>query len=213
MPLQHKLVIALVLSGLVHGLFLFGSSDHRMITDSLERSNDVIHLEFIIAAHAVHEKNASPDELNNETESVVHHKVVNNVKAFERLSKKEKLNNNRKKTEQKNKGDGRFSQEKRSTELDVEHNQLMKLIYRAISQHKRYPLMARRLRQQGKVMLNFVMHPNGQVTDVEVTESSRYSVLDRAAKNAVVAISPLAMVSDYLDDRKSFDVAVEFRLN
>ncbi|MBL4771921.1 MAG: energy transducer TonB [Planctomycetes bacterium] len=49
----------------------------------------------------------------------------------------------------------------------------------------RYPSKARRRKQEGVVVLLLTVAADGQVLDVQVTESSGYSVLDKAALKAL----------------------------
>jgi TonB family protein len=92
-------------------------------------------------------------------------------------------------------------------------NQLLKLIYLEINKHKHYPFMAKRRGKQGLVRLNFVMHPDGQVSDIAIVQSSRYALLDEAATRAVQSISPFRLAASYLDQVHRYDVDIEFRLN
>lgn len=48
-----------------------------------------------------------------------------------------------------------------------------------------YPRRARQRNQQGKVILEVLVNSRGRVEEMEVAESSGYSILDRAAKDAV----------------------------
>lgn len=92
-------------------------------------------------------------------------------------------------------------------------DELRKFVYEAINREKHYPYMARRQRREGMVKLNFVMHPNGKVTDIAIVQSSRFAVLDKAAKRAVEAISPFHLASQYLTMQQHYDVGIDFRLN
>lgn len=60
-----------------------------------------------------------------------------------------------------------------------------------LAELKRYPLAARRLGQEGVVLLEALIHPNGQA-EAEIKQSSGYSALDRAAlalfQEAVLAL-------------------------
>ena len=92
-------------------------------------------------------------------------------------------------------------------------NELSQFVYEAINQHKRYPYLARKQRREGRVKLNFVMHPDGKVTDVAIVQSSDFTVLDNAAKQAVEAISPFALAAEYLTVQHLYNVDIDFRLN
>ena len=73
--------------------------------------------------------------------------------------------------------------------------------------------MAKRRGNQGLVRLKFVMHPDGQVGDIAIVQSSRYALLDEAATRAVQSISPFRLAASYLDQVHRYDVDIEFRLN
>lgn len=92
-------------------------------------------------------------------------------------------------------------------------DELRKFVYEAINREKHYPYMARRQHREGVVKLNFVMHPNGKVTDIAIVESSRFDILDKAAMQAVESISPFHLAAEYLTMRQHYDVGIDFRLN
>jgi len=94
-----------------------------------------------------------------------------------------------------------------------EHQQLLQLIYMEINKHKHYPYIAKRQGREGLVKLNFVMHPDGEVTDIAIVETSHFAVLDNAARHAVQAISPFRVAAEYLDSYQRYDVNIDFRLN
>ena len=210
---KHKLTIALLLSGLVHGLFMFGSFNNELFIQSTETQINSLYLELSsqLAASRSKQVDIAVDE-NHENLLATQHKAAEQTKLNQ--AEKKKISKEPAQAEQlSNSATDQHQQKKQLSKPVDNHDVLMKLVYQAISEHKHYPYMARRLGQQGKVTLNFVMHPDGQVTDVMVIESSRYSVLDRAAEEAVAAISPFAMAAEYLSYEKVFDIAVDFRLN
>ena len=92
-------------------------------------------------------------------------------------------------------------------------DQLRRFVYEAINREKRYPYMAQRQRREGLVKLNFVMHPDGKVTNIAVVQSSRFAILDNAAKRAVEAISPFQLAAEYLQVQHNYNVDIDFRLN
>jgi len=92
-------------------------------------------------------------------------------------------------------------------------DELRKFVYEAINRQKHYPYMARRQHREGRVKLNFVMHPNGTVTDIAIVESSRFHLLDKAAMQAIEAISPFHLAAEYLTMQQHYDVGIDFRLN
>lgn len=92
-------------------------------------------------------------------------------------------------------------------------DELRKFVYEAINRQKHYPYMARRQHREGLVKLNFVMHPNGNVTDIAIVESSRFHLLDKAAMQAVESISPFHLATEHLTMQQQYDVGIDFRLN
>ena len=210
----HKLTIALLLSGVGHGLFLYASFDDEYVLQSPDSQMNALQLEFISMAVADHSSKYQEQSVKEtSTDSLVAQEKVAQKRALHR-NETNKIATDESLTDPLANSVKDRQQWKKQLSKPVENQDvLMQLVYRAINQHKHYPYMARRLGQQGKVSVNFVMHPDGQVTDVVVVESSRYSVLDRAAEQAVVAISPFAMAAEYLNYEKVFDIAVDFRLN
>lgn len=213
MLLQHKLILALLLSGLVHGVLLFGDFNDQQASHSVKTQEDLLHLELVIEATATNKK-LKPEvarESSNDT-LISQQKAADRQVMVQSVIKKKPEEKTQHEQQQKF-PEEQYEQKKHLSKAVENHEPLLQLVYQAINQYKRYPYMARRLGQQGKVTLNFVMHPDGQVTNVAVIESSQYSVLDGAAQAAVVAIAPFARAADYLQDEKVFDIAVDFRLN
>lgn len=208
---QHKLTIALVLSGLVHGLLMVGGFNDELFIQSPEHQTNTLYLEFAAEAKAASQQKERVAEETYKKLSA-RQQVTNRLNRHPDVQK-EKTDKKIQADQLTNSAADEYQQRKQFSKPVDNHDALMQLVYQAISEHKHYPYMARRLGQQGKVTLNFIMHPDGQVTDVMVIESSRYSVLDRAAQDAVVAISPFLMAAEYLSYEKVFDIAVDFRLN
>lgn len=77
----------------------------------------------------------------------------------------------------------------------------------------RYPVESRRKREQGLVVLNAVIDANGDIDKVQVAQSSGYSALDRAARQALQQ----ARCAPYIDQGQRIAVAarlpVAFNLN
>ncbi len=60
----------------------------------------------------------------------------------------------------------------------------------AIQREISYPAVARRMGWEGRVVVAFVILPDGDVRDVRVVRGSGFPVLDRSAVNAVRSASP-----------------------
>jgi protein TonB len=209
----HKLIIALSLSGLVHGWLLYGSVDEVSSLQMPQSSTRTLQLEFVVPAKITGAEPKQSAIENTQAKLALKQKVATEQVALKQQDETDKHTQQTADESLADIGDAQYEQTEQLSRTVEMHESLLQRVYQAINQHKRYPYMARRLRQQGKVILNFVMHPDGQVTNVVIIESSRYSILDKAAEDAVVAISPFALAADYLDYEKTFDVAVDFRLN
>ncbi len=210
---SHKLIIALSLSGLVHGWLLYGSMDDIRSIQPSESPTNTLQLEFVVPAKVAGAQPVQPETEDSKIKSTLQSADVAEQPEMKQTDETGKQSEQAPDQPLTNAGDDEYEQTEQLSQSVEQHESLMQLVYQAINQHKRYPYIARRLRQQGKVILNFVMHPDGQVTDVVIIESSHYSILDKAAEDAVAAISPFALAADYLDYEKAFDIAVDFRLN
>lgn len=60
-----------------------------------------------------------------------------------------------------------------------------------IESRKQYPQVARDEQIQGRVLVQFVITVDGQISSLEVVKSSRHDILDRAALEAVRNAAPL----------------------
>ena len=82
-----------------------------------------------------------------------------------------------------------------------------------LDQHKKYPLRAKRKRQQGTALLYFVMDRNGQVLEYNIEESSGYKLLDREVSAMIKRAQPLPRIPDAMQQAKlKITVPVEFML-
>ncbi len=71
-------------------------------------------------------------------------------------------------------------------------------IRQLIEQKKKYPQTARRRQFQGKVVVEFVLSPSGDVNSIRVVEGCRFGILNRAAIQAVELASPFPKPPDGL---------------
>ena len=82
-----------------------------------------------------------------------------------------------------------------------------------IARHRSYPLMARRLRQEGTVAVGFVVQADGRLTAIELLESSGHQLLDEAALAAVREVGRFRPIPEELDRLDwSLSVPLNFRL-
>jgi len=59
------------------------------------------------------------------------------------------------------------------------------VISNIVQRHINYPPIARRMGWEGRVLVSFVLEPNGDIRDLKVLKSSGYEVLDREALDAI----------------------------
>lgn len=214
---KHALPVALLLSGLAHLLMFYWSSDDASDVGQSLRESVRVQVELVkqeqqqamqqraeaatietvddivaVDNGPVVRKNIPDTRQPIKTQAVVEHKLVKEEVAEQVPA---------------------IKQESLPLTAGKDSNHLLKLIYLEINKHKHYPYIAKRQGREGLVKLNFVMHPDGKVTDVAVVETSHYAVLDNAARRAVEAISPFHLATEYLDSYHSYNVSIDFRLN
>lgn len=81
-----------------------------------------------------------------------------------------------------------------------------------ISQFEIYPLSARAQHIQGHVGVVFVLTRDGAVSNVKVTQSSGFSVLDRAAIETVLRAQPLPAIPADFPDPLEIEMPIDFTL-
>jgi len=77
---------------------------------------------------------------------------------------------------------------------------LIIILGKALTAKLLYPKSAIDLNIGGVSVIGFVLHPDGQVTDVRLIKSSRADVLDEAAVYAASHISPVRNVGSYVKE-------------
>lgn len=90
-------------------------------------------------------------------------------------------------------------------------NQWRSTLDAALRKDKRYPTTARRMRQEGTVMVQVVISASGEVVSCSVAESSGFSVLDNAAMQLVRAAA-VATASGPPDGRLNLRIPVVYEL-
>lgn len=82
-----------------------------------------------------------------------------------------------------------------------------------IHRRKSYPLMAKKLNQQGRVKVFFTIGKNGQVIEARVVESSPYQHLNRSAAKLIEEINELKpLPAEINKSTLSFVVPINYRL-
>lgn len=102
--------------------------------------------------------------------------------------------------------------------LAEQKDRYLSALFQAIAKQQQYPRSAQRRGQEGRVLAGFSVQPDGQFIDVNITESSGYRVLDKAALQAVKRASgfaplPEALLNAALSQAWAIQVPMEFRLN
>jgi TonB family protein len=87
---------------------------------------------------------------------------------------------------------------------------LIKLLGKALTAHLLYPKAALDFYLRGTVYVRFMIHPDGEITDIQLLQSSGTSILDNAALSGIRAMSPVSNVGRYLHDAKYLVVGVIF---
>lgn len=82
-----------------------------------------------------------------------------------------------------------------------------------LEKHKEYPRPSRTRREEGTVLLRFVMERSGRVVSHRIERSSGYPALDRAVEEMLARAQPLpAMPPDMLQAKLELVVPVQFAL-
>lgn len=97
--------------------------------------------------------------------------------------------------------------------IQADPNPYYQLLLHQIAQHKRYPLPAKRAKQQGLVEISFEIAADGRLLSARVSQSSQNPSLDAAALAAVTAASPFPPIPSELGlSRLSLSLPIEFSL-
>jgi len=75
-----------------------------------------------------------------------------------------------------------------------ERKKITQHLQQALARHFNYPFQARRRGWQGEVTLAFILEADGRVTDIHITSSSGYIMLDRAALKSLENIGRIKQV-------------------
>ncbi len=92
-------------------------------------------------------------------------------------------------------GNGLAEQSRAGGKKGTQKNYINELM-RWLSQHRRYPIAAKKEKQQGKVYLQFLMTRDGNVKQHTIYKSSGHELLDRSALEMIVRATPLPAVPD-----------------
>lgn len=87
---------------------------------------------------------------------------------------------------------------------------LIRLLGQALARHLIYPRLAVDFNLHGISYIGFLLHPNGQVSQVRLMKSSGADILDQAALKGVAAMSPVVNVETYLHKERFLVVGIIF---
>ncbi len=76
---------------------------------------------------------------------------------------------------------------------------LLRQIKEAIERAKVYPDLARKRRQEGTVVMEFLINSRGIPEDIRITKSSSFDLLDSAAKRTIVRAAPFPVVKGRIE--------------
>ncbi len=100
------------------------------------------------------------------------------------------------------------------SDTQQERNQYGALLASEIVKYKQYPILAKRTRQQGNVILQVQINSLGKLITAQVFQSSGYELLDSQAMEMVKKATPFSHPPSALGERDlTLLVPVSFRLN
>lgn len=82
---------------------------------------------------------------------------------------------------------------------------------REIERHKRYPAQARRMQDEGLVVVRFSLTNEGYISSVVLEQTSGVASLDNAALAAVKQVKPIGPKPNNLSD--PLTISLKFQLN
>ncbi|EMH0134286.1 TPA: TonB family protein [Proteus mirabilis] len=90
-------------------------------------------------------------------------------------------------------------------------NHYISLLRREIERHKRYPAQARRMQDEGLVVVRFSLTNEGYISSVALEQTSGVASLDNAALAAVKRVKPIGPKPNNLSD--PLTISLKFQLN
>ncbi|RDH81584.1 MAG: hypothetical protein DIZ80_16045 [endosymbiont of Galathealinum brachiosum] len=219
------IVIALAFSGLVHGVFIFyyindfsyggveevsnfisvklEAKNNRVEKVSSKKSNKLKKIDNHKSVVNDYHEVKSPS-VKKEPEEIIEFSAID--ESDEELDELDRGNDYQEKIVELAEAENREL-------LGEQKNLLLGLLHREINKHKNYPFMAIRQRREGLVKIKFMLYPDGQVSNIAIVKSSRYGLLDEAAKSAVMDASPFLIAENHLKKAELFNIDIDFRLN
>jgi TonB family protein len=84
------------------------------------------------------------------------------------------------------------------------------ILGKAITRHLFYPTSAIEHNVTGTVLIGFTLHPDGQVTNIQLVKPSNAGILNSAALSAINEISPVPGVREYVSEPRFLVVGIIF---
>lgn len=97
-----------------------------------------------------------------------------------------------------------------SNSRNIIENRYLQKIRMVIEENKIYPKRAKRLKQEGKVLVSFVISKNGSIQDINLINESRFKRLNKAALELLEKISRFEPIPEELDKE---NWAIELPIN
>lgn len=98
-------------------------------------------------------------------------------------------------------------------ELDVIKNKYLSKLRNLIEDKKIYPNSAKRLRQQGKVIVSFLITKEGHLKDISLKNGSKYKRLNNAALELLKDISRFEPIPKELGKNKwAIEIPINYRI-
>lgn len=98
-------------------------------------------------------------------------------------------------------------------QTQADYGWLADAIWQRVDQYKRYPALAKANHWEGRVVLEIVVRSDGSITDLHVTESSGYEILDHNAVAVVQKASPLALKHPLGQPQVRIHVPITYKLD
>ncbi len=95
----------------------------------------------------------------------------------------------------------------------TDYGWLSEAILRRVEELKRYPAEARVDRAEGKVVVKAVINEDGSVGDVEIFQSSGYTILDKAAADLMRRAAPFHLPHPLGKPRVTIKIPMSYRLD
>ena len=95
---------------------------------------------------------------------------------------------------------------------DESRARVISIIYKELNQYFTYPALAQKRNWQGKVELSLRVTSAGNIEDVQLNNSSGYSILDQAAITSLIKVGNLPQISSWLPYDINLKLPIIYRL-